>query len=58
MPPGRTTLRWQVETSKGTTLYLHDMQDFRRDERGVDAWVADSGKPDRACVEVGMARQE
>ncbi|MRI33850.1 hypothetical protein EOPP23_12720 [Endozoicomonas sp. OPT23] len=41
-----------------TTIYVRDMKDFAGMNEVWDAWVADSPKPARACVEARMARPE
>ncbi len=38
------------------TIYIRDMKDFAAMNEVWDAWVADSEKPARACVEARMAR--
>lgn len=40
------------------TIYIRDMKDFAAMNAVWDAWVADSEKPARACVEARMARPE
>ena len=41
-----------------TTIYIRDMKDFAAMNAVWDAWVAEFGKPARACVEARMARPE
>ncbi|WP_375748544.1 RidA family protein [Vibrio sp. HN007] len=38
------------------TIYVRDMKDFAAMNEVWDAWVAESEKPARACVEARMAR--
>tara|TARA_B100001109_G_scaffold255885_1_gene262195 strand:+ start:35033 stop:35389 length:357 start_codon:yes stop_codon:yes gene_type:complete len=38
------------------TIYVRDMKDFAAMNQVYDAWVANVGKPARACVEARMAR--
>lgn len=40
------------------TIYIRDMKDFAAMNAVWDAWVANIGKPARACVEARMARPE
>tara|TARA_Y100001001_G_scaffold140175_1_gene143465 strand:+ start:2131 stop:2487 length:357 start_codon:yes stop_codon:yes gene_type:complete len=40
------------------TIYVRDMKDFAAMNAVYDAWVAEVGKPARACVEARMARPE
>jgi len=40
------------------TIYIRDMKDFAAMNAVYDAWIAEVGKPARACVEARMARQE
>ena len=40
------------------TIYLRDMKDFAAMNTVWDNWVADCGKPARACVEARLARAE
>ena len=37
------------------TIYLRDIKDFAAMNAVYDAWVADIGKPARACVEARLA---
>ncbi len=41
-----------------TTIYISDMKYFTAMNNVWDAWIADSEKPARACVEARMARPE
>ncbi|RQW63569.1 RidA family protein [Vibrio viridaestus] len=38
------------------TIYIRDMKDFAAMNEVWDAWIANSEKPARACVEARMAR--
>lgn len=40
------------------TVFIRDMKDFAAMNEVWNAWVADVGKPARACVEARMARPE
>jgi enamine deaminase RidA (YjgF/YER057c/UK114 family) len=40
------------------TIYLRDMKDFAAMNAVWDAWVQNTAKPARACVEARMARPE
>ncbi len=40
------------------TVFLRDMKDFAAMNEIWNAWVADCGKPARACVAAEMARRE
>ena len=40
------------------TIYIRDMKDFSAMNEVWDAWVLNSEKPARACVEARMARPE
>lgn len=43
------------EQMLSVTIYLRDIKDFAAMNAVYDAWVADIGKPARACVEARLA---
>ncbi len=40
-----------------TTIYVKDIAEFAQMNEIWDAWIADHGKPARACVEANMATE-